>query len=90
MQDIIRRDEWLNHPNYLEQQSKIKLLMVKKADYQESFDKTIDEFLRKYYPRLMEKGDFDMKRARMLCLVWLFKTLLIQINKISGLACSIC
>ncbi len=73
LQDIIRWDKWLRHPNYLEQQHKIKALIAEKPDYQTSFDKTIDEFLRRFYPRLLEKSNFDMKRAWNLCLDYLIE-----------------
>jgi len=73
LQDIIRWDTWLKHRDFPEQQQKIKSLMAEEAEYQESFDKTIDEFLRRYYPRLIETEHFDIERARTLCLDYLIE-----------------
>ena len=73
LQDIIRWDKWLKHPHYPEQQQKIKSLMAEQPYYQASFDNTIDEFLRRYYPRLLEKRNFNMQRAKTLCLDYLIE-----------------
>lgn len=47
--------------------------MANNPDYQASFDNTIDAFLQRYYPRLIEKKDFDIERARALCLDYLLE-----------------
>ena len=73
LRDIIRWDTWLKHPKYSPQQQTIQSLMANEADYQASFDNTIDEFLRRYYPRLLDQQDFDSQRARRLCLDYLIE-----------------
>lgn len=73
LQDIIRWDKWLKHPNYSKQQQIIKSLMAEQPDYQASFNHTIDEFLRRYYPRLLDQQSFDKQRAKRLCLDYLLE-----------------
>jgi len=72
LQEIIRWDRWLKHPRYLEQQAQIKSLMAEDGTYQQSFESTVDEFLRRFYARLSE-NILDRERARSLCLDYLIE-----------------
>ena len=47
--------------------------MAEQPYYQASFNNTIDEFLKRYYPRLLEKRNFNMQRAKTLCLDYLIE-----------------
>lgn len=73
LDNIIRWDKWLYHPNYAETEKKIKGLINEDANYKLAFVNTVDEFLRRYYQRLIEKVNFDMERARSLCMNYLLE-----------------
>ena len=72
LKEIIRWDTWLQHPNYVEQKNKILSLIAEDATYKECFDRTIDEFLRRFYARLFE-NDINRERTRSLCLDYLIE-----------------
>lgn len=73
LKKVIRWDEWLNHPYYSINQNLIKSTIETDCTYKNAFDITIDEFLKRYYQRLIDKEDFDIKRARLLCLDYLIE-----------------
>ena len=73
LESIIRWDKWLIHPHYNIQQEKMKQLMREDAAYAEAFNKTIEEFLRRYYLRLTQQQGFDWRRAKKLCLDYLIE-----------------
>lgn len=64
---IIRWDHWLFHPNYKAQQQKIESLKKSDSSYQNAFNHTVDEFLNRYYRRLKNNSNFNLKRAELLC-----------------------
>lgn len=64
---IIRWDKWLNHKIYNEQRGKLISLIETDCTYRTAFEKTIDEFLRRYHHRLINKSDFKMDVAHKLC-----------------------
>lgn len=72
---IIRWDTWLKHRDYLFQQNLIKSLIETDINYQQAFDETINEFLRRFYSRLNEydKQLFNMEKARALCFDYLLE-----------------
>ena len=73
LETIIRWDKWLTHPHYFLSQEKIKQLIREDAAYSQSFDATIEEFLRRYYLRLTQQEDFDWERAKRLCFNYLIE-----------------
>jgi len=64
---IIRWNRWLEHPNYLKQQNKVKQLIDTDSEYKAAFEHAIDEFLEKYERRLNDPDQFDKSRAKQLC-----------------------
>lgn len=70
---IIRWDHWLYHPKFEEQKSEIMTLMKLDSVYQNAFASTIDDFLTRYLRRIKDKGNFDLERARKLCLTYLIE-----------------
>lgn len=70
---IIRWDAWLKHPNYQAQQKFLQDMIKNDAYYADIFDKTINEFLTRYFARLLNKSDFDLARAYQLCFDYLLE-----------------
>lgn len=73
LKKIIRWDTWLTHPNYIDKQKELKILIENDMNYQGVFESTITEFLRRYYERLQETAGFDMQKARQLCFDYLLE-----------------
>lgn len=71
LERILRWDYWLKHPKYLNQQQTILSSIIGEPGYQQGFNQTIDGFLQRFYPRLLEKESFDLERAKKLCLDYL-------------------
>lgn len=69
--EIIRWDKWLNHPNFREQQEKIRNLIRTDIDFRTAFDRSIEKFLKKFCERLSNPSSFDIKRAWQLSLDYL-------------------
>lgn len=70
---IMRWNDWLNHENFQEKQNMI-LHHIKCNDvYRHSFENTIEEFLVRYYRRVVGQEGFNMERARNLCFNYLIE-----------------
>lgn len=64
---IIRWDTWLNHPNFIESQNKIRTLINQDKSYKDAFCNAIDEFLVKYSKRVPNSKNFDLETAWKFC-----------------------
>lgn len=73
LEDTIRWDKWLKHSDYSTQEAKIKRLMLDDVTYRDAFEKTVEIFLDRYYRRLIGKLDFDIDRARKICMGYLIE-----------------
>lgn len=73
LESIIRWDKWLKHSDYFKQETTIKGLLEKDPAYKGAFEKTIQEFLRRYYQRLIVQSNFDINRAQKLCFDYLIE-----------------
>ncbi|KTD29683.1 hypothetical protein [Legionella maceachernii] len=71
--NIIRWDKWLNHSNYLINQKLIKDEIENDSAFKFIFDDTIQEFLKRYYSRLLNKTNFDLERGYTLCFDYLIE-----------------
>jgi hypothetical protein len=69
LEQIIRWDKWLKHPNYPKKFTQIKALLAKDKDYQHNFDETITAFLK----RNPQNRCIDDENARRLCLDYLIE-----------------
>jgi hypothetical protein len=72
LKQVIRWDAWLKHENFEERQKEIKALLSYNQEYERAFSYTVDEFLRRYVPRVNTK-QFDIERARKLCFDYLIE-----------------
>lgn len=72
LEKTIRWDTWLKHPNYNQQQNKIKLLLDDNPTYKFAFEETVKEFLRRYCQR-MDSTKLSLERARLLCFDYLIE-----------------
>lgn len=73
LEKIIRWDKWLQHSNFLTQKSKVLHLMKNEPAYKIAFDKTVDEFLRRYFPRLSNPNQINPQKAHTLCMDYLIE-----------------
>jgi hypothetical protein len=71
--NIIRWDRWLKHQRYSSQLNTLKLLIENDFSYKEAFDKTIEEFLKRYLQRLEKKSHFNEEQAYALCFDYLLE-----------------
>jgi hypothetical protein len=68
LKKIVRWDYWLNHPDYKKQHEKLKTALKGDNNYLTAFEHSIDEFLSKYTKRLTESNNYQIDRAKKLCL----------------------
>lgn len=66
LEKIIRWDTWLKHPKFNEQKDSIESLINQDEKYAYSFEKSVDEFIKKYYGRIADNRSFDLNRAKRL------------------------
>ncbi len=71
LKKIMRWNDWLNHPNYVQQQQIIKELTNSDPSYKYSFEFTVNEFVTRYHQRLSDNLSFNMERAHQLCFDYL-------------------
>ena len=70
---ILRWDHFLKHEKFSAMKSKLLNVYENNPEYRDIFVQTIEEFLVRYYRRLLDKSNFDMERARQLCLNYLIE-----------------
>lgn len=73
LKKIMRWNDWLYHPNYNATQCKINEEIKNDASYKNIFDLTIEEFLTRYFARLINSTNFNYERAYQLCFDYLLE-----------------
>nr|QCC21374.1 hypothetical protein [Candidatus Endohaliclona renieramycinifaciens]QCC21406.1 hypothetical protein [Candidatus Endohaliclona renieramycinifaciens]QCC21422.1 hypothetical protein [Candidatus Endohaliclona renieramycinifaciens] len=75
LEDIVRWDRWLNHPEYFKRETILKNLFQKDPSYRKAFENTIQAFLRRYRRRFLTEDlpSFNTARAHRLCLDYLLE-----------------
>ncbi|MBA2651507.1 MAG: hypothetical protein H0U73_04470 [Tatlockia sp.] len=68
---IIRWDIWLNHPQFRSNQMMIIDTIKNDSAFKEIIDKTIHEFLQRYYGRLLNGTHFNLRKGYKLCFDYL-------------------
>jgi hypothetical protein len=63
---IFRWDKWLKHPKLSQCIKQVRVAIKDDAAYKKVFDKSIEDFLKKYSKRLHDINNFDWQRARKL------------------------
>ena len=63
---IVRLDAWLKHPNFHTQLDSVTKAINHDPSYKAVFDKSTEEFLKKYCSRLSNPEKFNLERARRL------------------------
>ncbi|MGD9152679.1 MAG: hypothetical protein PVG30_03350 [Gammaproteobacteria bacterium] len=64
LEQIIRWDNWLNHPKFNEQKEAIKKLIEKDKDYAYAFESSVRDFVTKYHNRISNNEKFNLERAK--------------------------
>jgi len=73
LKKIIRWNVWLQHPLYLECGDNIRKLIQNDSNYKDTFDSTINEFLRRYYQRKVNNEPANPEQDYSLCLNYLIE-----------------
>lgn len=70
---IIRWNKWLKHPHYEQKNRKVHLEINKDPLYKQAFERTVNEFLRRVYNRLLNQKPMNVDKDYVLCFDYLIE-----------------